>query len=355
MTKIKIFLLFACLVLLILFTVYSYDYNSILKDNEVNNKTRIHNTYDKYKDELVSKYNIFKTYVLKSIYEKEKKATNTNKITDSVSFNTLKITKKGSDLLLEGTFSDEKQAKEIARFLDVKLVSKEIKKDIKKNIPLLAEVKSLIVPFKDTFTNDSEILIKDQNITINAVCNKRIDEKAFQNLLKEKNIVFTVKKITEDNDVTLNLSNEESNIVASKDTVTKKDTNKEVEKVATNKQIQEEINQTLKRNKINFKRASTDLTKESNKTVENIAQILKKYSHIKVEIGGHTDSKGRKSLNKRISQKRADAVMKVLIKLGVKSSRLSAVGYGEEFPIAKEDELGLSEENRRVEIKILEK
>ena len=45
--------------------------------------------------------------------------------------------------------------------------------------------------------------------------------------------------------------------------------------------------------------------------------------------------------------------MDALITLGVSKDRLTAIGYGEEFPIAKDDENGLSEINRRVEFKII--
>ena len=75
--------------------------------------------------------------------------------------------------------------------------------------------------------------------------------------------------------------------------------------------------------------------------------------NIKVEIAGHTDSRGDKNLNKQISQDRANSVKIALIDLGVDENRLIAVGYGEDFPIAKDDENGLSEINRRVDFNIM--
>ena len=73
----------------------------------------------------------------------------------------------------------------------------------------------------------------------------------------------------------------------------------------------------------------------------------------KIEIAGHTDSRGSDSLNKQISQDRASSVRDVLISLGIDKNRVTAIGYGEEFPIAQDDENGLSEINRRVEFNIL--
>ena len=73
----------------------------------------------------------------------------------------------------------------------------------------------------------------------------------------------------------------------------------------------------------------------------------------KIEVAGHTDSRGEAALNKQISQDRASSVREILIKLGINENRITAVGYGEEFPIAKDDKDGLSEINRRVEFNIL--
>jgi outer membrane protein OmpA-like peptidoglycan-associated protein len=117
--------------------------------------------------------------------------------------------------------------------------------------------------------------------------------------------------------------------------------------------LQSEINNVLSTNKITFERRSTKITKDSFDSVKKIADILNDNINIKVEIGGHTDSRGAASLNKRISQDRANSVMNALIDLGIEKSRLTAVGYGEDFPIAKDDKNGLSEVNRRVEIKVL--
>lgn len=58
-------------------------------------------------------------------------------------------------------------------------------------------------------------------------------------------------------------------------------------------------------------------------------------------------------MNKQISQDRALSVANILISKGVDKQRVFAVGYGEEFPIAQDDENGLSEINRRVEFNIL--
>ncbi len=126
-----------------------------------------------------------------------------------------------------------------------------------------------------------------------------------------------------------------------------------IKKVLTSNDIQVMINQILKDNKVAFERKSSIITQNSSFALTQIAEILKNNANIKIEIGGHTDSRGEKALNKQISQDRADSVKTALISLGINQARLTAVGYGEDFPIAKDDADGLSEINRRVEFNIV--
>ena len=55
---------------------------------------------------------------------------------------------------------------------------------------------------------------------------------------------------------------------------------------------------------------------------------------MRVRVEGHTDSKGSDAYNQRLSQRRAEAVVKYLIGKGIDPSRLEAVGFGEGRPIA---------------------
>ena len=116
--------------------------------------------------------------------------------------------------------------------------------------------------------------------------------------------------------------------------------------------LQDEINSILKDKKIEFKRRSSELTNQSQEALEEIALLLSNSNNIKIEIAGHTDARGRASLNKEISENRANSVKLQLVQLGVDSELLSAVGYGETKPIAKNDKNGLSKINRRVEFNI---
>ena len=124
--------------------------------------------------------------------------------------------------------------------------------------------------------------------------------------------------------------------------------------IENTKKLQSMINEVLNENKIIFKRRSVKVTNASNIALKKVAQILKDNDFLNIEVAGHTDSRGKASLNKRLSQQRANSVRAILISLGINKNRLKAVGYGEKFPIAKDDKNGLSEINRRVEINIIE-
>jgi len=87
--------------------------------------------------------------------------------------------------------------------------------------------------------------------------------------------------------------------------------------------------------------------------------LMKQFPSIVIEISSHTDSKGDDEYNKKLSQKRAESVVNYLISRGIASNRLRAKGYGEEKPIApnenpdgSDNEAG-REKNRRTEFRII--
>ena len=73
----------------------------------------------------------------------------------------------------------------------------------------------------------------------------------------------------------------------------------------------------------------------------------------KVEVQGHTDNRGGEANNMKLSQERAEAVVKYLTEKGVQASRLTAKGYGQDEPIADNKTRAGRQKNRRVEFKIL--
>ncbi len=91
------------------------------------------------------------------------------------------------------------------------------------------------------------------------------------------------------------------------------------------------------------------LSSESRTRLEQVADCLKKQG-AKVTLEGHADERGTEEYNLQLSNKRAAAVKKYLVDLGVPAAKLDTVGYGENRPAQQ----GTTEEayasNRRVEI-----
>jgi outer membrane protein OmpA-like peptidoglycan-associated protein len=73
-------------------------------------------------------------------------------------------------------------------------------------------------------------------------------------------------------------------------------------------------------------------------------------------VQGHTDNRGGKKYNQKLSQKRSAAVVKWLVKKGnVDASRLTSHGYGMDEPLTDNDTPEGRQKNRRVQFKIVEK
>lgn len=101
--------------------------------------------------------------------------------------------------------------------------------------------------------------------------------------------------------------------------------------------------------KVNFDSNSDVVKPEYYSEIRNVADFLEQYANTGVVIEGHTDSSGAADYNKTLSQRRADAVAKILVEqMGVAASRVKSVGFGEERPIADESTREGKLANRRV-------
>ncbi len=88
--------------------------------------------------------------------------------------------------------------------------------------------------------------------------------------------------------------------------------------------------------------------------LENVATVLKGQPAIRVRVEGHTDDRGNDAYNKKLSQRRADAVAKFLVGRGIDNGRLEAVGFGEEQPLGDNTTPEGRATNRRVVFTIIE-
>ena len=67
--------------------------------------------------------------------------------------------------------------------------------------------------------------------------------------------------------------------------------------------------------------------------MKDLAKILTDNPNITMEISAHTDMVGTNAANKELSEKRAQEVVKDLLKAGIEPERVTPVGYGEEQPV----------------------
>lgn len=84
--------------------------------------------------------------------------------------------------------------------------------------------------------------------------------------------------------------------------------------------------------------------------LDRLVGFLERYPQRRVEIEGHTDNVGANQYNLGLSQRRAESVLNYLTQRGIDSNRLSALGLGQERPIASNDTAAGRQQNRRVEI-----
>jgi len=117
---------------------------------------------------------------------------------------------------------------------------------------------------------------------------------------------------------------------------------------------QDEFKKILSSGKINFASSKADIKPDSYELLNALVAASKKCPNDAVAIGGHSDSSGSESFNKKLSAKRADAVREYLISKGVSKDRLVAVGYGESKPIADNATDDGRAKNRRIEFNVID-
>ena len=101
---------------------------------------------------------------------------------------------------------------------------------------------------------------------------------------------------------------------------------------------------------INFDTGKSAIKPESMPIVEQIATLMKAHTDLKLSIEGHTDNVGTAASNKTLSEQRAKAVLDAVVKQGIAANRMTAVGWGQDKPVADNRTEEGKAKNRRVEI-----
>ena len=88
--------------------------------------------------------------------------------------------------------------------------------------------------------------------------------------------------------------------------------------------------------------------------LSKLVQVLNEHPNRSIIIEGHTDSTGSADYNQQLSQRRAEAVANFLRSQGIAEERIMARGYGEAYPVAPNQNAAGRQQNRRVEIVLMD-
>ncbi|MFT6295541.1 MAG: OOP family OmpA-OmpF porin [Glaciecola sp.] len=101
--------------------------------------------------------------------------------------------------------------------------------------------------------------------------------------------------------------------------------------------------------RVNFDYDKSDVKTEYFDEIKEVADFMKQYSDIVIELQGHTDSRGAQAYNQGLSERRAMAVREVMIdRFDISSARVTSLGLGETQPATSNDTDAGRASNRRV-------
>jgi OOP family OmpA-OmpF porin len=104
---------------------------------------------------------------------------------------------------------------------------------------------------------------------------------------------------------------------------------------------------------VNFDFDKSNIRSDAAEILEEAARILQDEPDVRISVDGHTDARGTDAYNDRLSERRAQAVVDRLTRLGVSRSRLEPQGYGESRPVATNETEEGRAQNRRVELNVV--
>jgi OOP family OmpA-OmpF porin len=133
-------------------------------------------------------------------------------------------------------------------------------------------------------------------------------------------------------------------------------------KSAVEKRVNTKLMDEGRKNQCSFKTGTAELDAGCDAKLKKLASALidaKKQldaagaKSYKFEVSGHTDSSGDAAKNKKLSEQRAETIVKELVARGVPRNEIIAVGYGSEKPLVKPDDTAAKKaKNRRYELQV---
>lgn len=114
------------------------------------------------------------------------------------------------------------------------------------------------------------------------------------------------------------------------------------------------VGQILRLKSLIFEQSKTKITPDSYSELNQLVEIMKKNRSMVIQLEGHTDYKGRASLNMQLSQSRVEAVKDYLVSKGIKSKKIKLRAFGGSKPLSRDLDDEKRRVNRRVEVRILD-
>jgi OOP family OmpA-OmpF porin len=108
----------------------------------------------------------------------------------------------------------------------------------------------------------------------------------------------------------------------------------------------------LARNVINFDTGSAVIAPSSRTLLDDLARVARRCDQYSIEIAGHTDDRGDRAVNMKLSRARAESVVGYLVDQGVAPERLEAAGFGPDRPRAPNRTSAGQAQNRRIEFTV---
>jgi outer membrane protein OmpA-like peptidoglycan-associated protein len=117
---------------------------------------------------------------------------------------------------------------------------------------------------------------------------------------------------------------------------------------------QQQFDELLTNEKIRFETNSAILSEGNNQLLEKLVEVIQSCPAFKIVIEGHTDADGEVVANQILSEQRAYRVYDELVKRGIRSFTLLAIGYGESRPLNTDNTAASKAQNRRIELNVEE-
>ncbi len=118
--------------------------------------------------------------------------------------------------------------------------------------------------------------------------------------------------------------------------------------------VQGKLDDKLRGRTIEFEINSARITQDGAAILDSLIPIIQSIEDATIEIAGHTDSRGKESENRALSQARAASVREYCVAKGVRPERLKPVGYGSTKPVASNATQPGRLANRRIEFHLLQ-